>query len=113
MPRRSYRPLIMGRRGAVASNHPLGSQAGLDILRAGGNAVDAAVAVGFAVGVVEPHMSGIGGDSFYQLHLTNESSGVAVNGTGSAPAHSDLEFFRKNGIPNYGPLASSTPGTVG
>lgn len=113
MPLRSYRPLIMGPRGAVASNHPLSSQAGLDVLRANGNAVDATVAMGFAIGVVEPHMSGIGGDSFYQLHLAGDSRGVVVNGTGAAPATSDRERFRRSGIPNYGPVSASIPGTVG
>ncbi|MFN8556968.1 MAG: gamma-glutamyltransferase [Dehalococcoidia bacterium] len=46
----------------MAANHPLAVRAGLDVLRAGGNAADAAVAVGAALGVVEPHMSGVGGD---------------------------------------------------
>ena len=53
---RCYRPLIIGRRGAVAANHPLAAQAGLMALRAGGNAVDAAVATALALSVVEPMM---------------------------------------------------------
>ena len=103
----------MGRRAAVASNHPLASQAGLDVLRAGGNAVDAAVAVGFAIGVVEPHMSGIGGDSFYQLHFGNSAAPSVINGTGAAPVASNAAMFRKDGIPNHGPQSASTPGSVG
>ncbi len=103
----------MGRHGAVASNHPLASQAGLDILRAGGNAIDAAVAIGFAVGVVEPHMSGIGGDSFYQVHRADGSAASVINGTGSAPATSSASHFRQDGMPNAGPRSASTPGTVG
>src|ERR1700724_2491127 len=57
---RSHRALIMGRNGAVGANHPMAAQAGLDILRAGGNAVDASVAVALALGVCEPMMSGLG-----------------------------------------------------
>jgi gamma-glutamyltranspeptidase/glutathione hydrolase len=59
---RAYRTLIMGRNGAVGANHPIATQAGLDVLRAGGNAVDAAVAISLTLGVVEPMMSGLGGD---------------------------------------------------
>ena len=66
--RRAHRALIMGRNGAVGANHPLAAQAGLDTLRAGGNAVDAAVAISLALGVVEPGMSGLGGDGFYQVY---------------------------------------------
>ena len=75
---RAHRPLIMGRNGAVAANHPLATQAGLDILRAGGNAIDAAVAIGLALGVVEPGMSGLGGDGFYQVYTTSDQCGPVL-----------------------------------
>src|SRR5690242_4476054 len=68
LPSRTYRTLIMGRHGAVGTNHPLATQAGLDVLRAGGNAVDASVAIALTLSVVEPMMSGLGGDGFYQVH---------------------------------------------
>lgn len=111
MPRRSYRPLIIGRNGAVASNHPLATQAGLDVLRAGGNAIDATIAMGFAIGVVEPHMSGIGGDSFYNVFLARGARNFVVNATGGAPDEASATAFAQ-GMPNWGPRSISTPGTV-
>jgi gamma-glutamyltranspeptidase len=108
---RCYRPLIIGRRGAVAANHPLAAQAGLSALRAGGNAVDAAVATAMALSVVEPMMSGLGGDGFY--HVFNAKSGRAIvfNGTGPAPRAATAERYSA-GIPRTGPLSVSLPGLV-
>src|ERR1700726_3186169 len=102
---RSYRPLIIGRRGAVAANHPLASQAGLMALRAGGNAADAAVATALALGVCEPMMSGLGGDGFY--HVLMAAGGASVfNGSGPAPQAATPERYA-SGIPLAGPLAVS------
>jgi gamma-glutamyltranspeptidase/glutathione hydrolase len=108
---RSYRPVIIGRRGAVAANHPLAAQAGLLALRAGGNAVDAAVATAATLAVVEPMMSGPGGDGFY--HVYDQASGRAAvfNGTGPAPAAATPERYA-GGIPRIGPLSVSVPGTL-
>src|SRR5947209_148831 len=108
---RSYRPLIIGRRGAVAANHPLAAQAGLLALRAGDNAVDAAVATAMTLAVVEPMMSGLGGDGFY--HVFDQATGRAVvfNGTGPAPAAASPERYA-SGMPRTGPLSVSVPGTV-
>ncbi|MBX6742800.1 MAG: gamma-glutamyltransferase [Acetobacteraceae bacterium] len=110
---RSHRPLIMGRRGAVASNHPVATQAGLDVLRAGGNAADATIAVALALGVAEPHMSGLGGDGFYHLYSVTGGRAVTINATGAAPAAATVEFYRaEGGIPVHGPLSISTPGML-
>ena len=109
---RSYRPVIMGRRGAVASNHPLATQAGLLTLQAGGDAVDAAVAIGATLGVVEPFMSGLGGDGFYHVYRKATGEAVVFNGTGAAPRAATPERYA-SGIPMSGPLAFNTPGSVG
>jgi gamma-glutamyltranspeptidase / glutathione hydrolase len=108
---RSYRPVIIGARGAAAANHPLAAQAGLLALRAGGNGVDAAVATAVTLAAVEPMMSGLGGDGFY--HVYDKASGRAVvfNGTGPAPTAATLERY-PGGIPRIGPLSISVPGTV-
>jgi gamma-glutamyltranspeptidase/glutathione hydrolase len=102
----------MGRRGAVASNHPLATQAGLLALQAGGNAIDAAVAVASTLSVVEPFMSGLGGDGFYHVYVRRTGEAVVVNGTGPAPGAATPERYA-SGIPPSGPLAVSVPGSVG
>jgi gamma-glutamyltranspeptidase len=108
---RAYRPLIIGRRGAVAANHPLAAQAGLLALRGGGNAVDAAVATGLALSVVEPMMSGLGGDAFYQVFDAASGGATVFNGTGPAPAAATPERYA-GGISRTGPLSVSVPGMV-
>jgi gamma-glutamyltranspeptidase / glutathione hydrolase len=108
---RSYRPLAIGRRGAVAANHPLAAQAGLLALRAGGNAVDAAVATAMALAVVEPMMSGLGGDGFYHVYQQSTGRAVVFNGTGPAPAAATPERYAGS-IPRIGPLSVSVPGTL-
>lgn len=110
---RAHRPLIMGRNGAVGANHPLAAQAGLDTLRAGGNAVDAAVAISLTLGVVEPGMSGLGGDGFYQVYTTADGVARCWNATGAAPLSATPERFRARGIAVRGPLSVSTPGLLG
>jgi gamma-glutamyltranspeptidase / glutathione hydrolase len=108
---RSYRPLIIGRRGAVAANHPLAAQAGLLALRAGGNAADAAVATAATLAVVEPMMSGLGGDGFYHVYQQATGRAVVFNGTGPAPAAATPERYA-GGIPRVGPLSISVPGML-
>src|SRR5262249_51968272 len=95
---RSHRPLIMGRNGAVGANHPMAAQAGIDIRRAGGNAVAAWVAVGLALGVCEPMMSGLGGDGFYHVFVAGKTEATVFNGSGPAPKAATPERYR-GGIP--------------
>ncbi len=114
---RPHRPLIMGRNGAVGANHPAAAQAGLDTLRAGGNAADAAVATALALGVCEPAMSGLGGDGFYHLHraptpTAPDGAAIVYNGTGPAPAAATPESYAA-GIPVDGPRSVSVPGMLG
>src|SRR5579862_2630731 len=109
---RSYRALIVGRQGAAAANHPLAAQAGLLALRAGGNAVDAAVATALALSVVEPMMSGLGGDAFYHVFDAKSGRAVVFNGTGPAPRAATPERYA-GGIPRTGPLSVSVPGMLG
>src|SRR5207302_4512287 len=108
---RCYRPLAIGRNGAVAANHPLAAQAGLLALRAGGNAVDAAVATAATLAVVEPMMSGLGGDAFYQVFHAKTGRSVVFNGTGPAQLVATPERYAA-GIPRTGPLSVSVPGLV-
>ncbi len=108
---RAYRALIIGRRGAVAANHPLAAQAGLMALRAGGNAVDAAVATAASLAVVEPMMSGIGGDGFYHAFDAKTGRATVYNGTGPAPKAATPERYA-GGIPRTGPLSASVPGML-
>ncbi|MBV9553137.1 MAG: gamma-glutamyltransferase, partial [Alphaproteobacteria bacterium] len=109
---RAYRALIAGRRGAVAANHPLAAQAGLMALRGGGNAVDAAVATALALSVVEPMMSGLGGDAFYHVFDAKTGRAVVFNGSGPAPRQATPERYT-TGIPRTGAMSASVPGMVG
>jgi len=105
-------------RAAVATAHPAATQAGIDILSAGGNAFDAAVAVSAALAVVEPHGSGLGGGGFWLLHRASDGHEVMIDGRERAPlsAHRDL-FLDSEGrfVPSLaldGPLAAGIPGVA-
>jgi gamma-glutamyltranspeptidase len=111
LPSRTHRVLIMGRNGAVGANHPLATQAGLDMLRAGGNAVDAAVAISLTLGVVEPGMSGLGGDGFYHVYLAKDATSRCYNATGGAPLAAAPDRFT-TGMAVRGPHSVSTPGLL-
>ena len=107
----AHRPVVMGRNGMVCAGHPLAAQAGVSVLQQGGNAVDAAIATAAALGVVEPLMSGIGGDGFIMAYLAGEDRLRVSNGTGAAPYAATLERYR-DGIPMKGILSVSVPGLL-
>ncbi len=109
----AFRPSVMGRNGMVTSGHVLASQAGIQTMMAGGNAVDAAIATAAALGVVEPAGSGVGGDGFIFIYWAETGQVVAVNATGPAPRAATRETYLKNGgIPMKGMRSVSVPGLV-
>ncbi|MEQ1853740.1 MAG: gamma-glutamyltransferase, partial [Chthoniobacteraceae bacterium] len=81
----TFHPRLMGRRGAVASNSHLSANAGADVLKAGGNAIDAAVAMAFVEGLVNPQMNTIGGECPILLRVAGDSRVIALNGNMAAP----------------------------
>lgn len=115
----AHRPVVMGRNGMVCAGHPLASGAGIATLRRGGNAVDAAMAVAAALGVVEPESSGVGGDGFIMVYRRGGPSAdpalggtvEVVNATGAAPLRATRDAYR-DGIPMKGIRSVSTPGLV-
>jgi gamma-glutamyltranspeptidase / glutathione hydrolase len=94
---------------------PLATQAALDILKKGGNAIDAAIAANAVLGVVEPTGAGIGGDLFAMIWSADKGKLYGLNGSGRSPRSLKLNYFLDNGyefIPSYGPLPVSVPGCV-
>src|SRR5882724_11525094 len=87
----TWRPVVMSEHGMVASGHPLASEAGVRILKAGGNAVDAAIATWAAQGVVEPMMTGLGGDMFILIYLAKTNEVKFINGSGIAPMAATID----------------------
>lgn len=107
------RPVIGGLNGVVISNHPMASMAGFEILKQGGNAIDAAVAVSAALGVVEPYLSGPGGEGFLMYYEAATGDVHFLNLTGRAPAALTLEpFLEDSSRQSRGPLSSLVPGAV-
>ena len=106
---------VIAPHGMVAASQPLAAQVGLDILKAGGNAVDAAVAVNAVLGLVEPHMNGVGGDLFALVWHAETEQLYALNATGRAPHAISRETLVRQGyerMPGDGPLTWTVPGAV-
>src|SRR5262249_56900219 len=94
---RSRRSMVVARRGMVATSNPLAAQAGLAILREGGNAADAAVATAAVLNVTEPASTGIGGDCFALYFDAKSKKVTALNGSGRAPARLHLDDLLASG----------------
>ena len=106
---------VIAPHGMAATSQPLVTQIALDILKAGGSAVDAAIAANAALGLMEPTGSGIGGDLFAIVWDAEKGELVGLNASGRAPALMTLDYFRDKGldsIPSFGPLPVSVPGAV-
>jgi gamma-glutamyltranspeptidase/glutathione hydrolase len=111
----SARSVAMARNGMVCTSQTLASSAGLAVLRAGGNAFDAAIAAVAVQGVVEPYNTGLGGDCLMLAWSARERRLLALNGTGRAPAAATLAEYRRRGVhemPPQGVLTVTVPGAV-
>ncbi len=106
---------VIAQNGIVATSHPLAVQAGLDILKSGGNAIDAAIACNALMGLVEPTGNGVGGDLFAIVWDARTKKLHGLNASGRSPHSLTLEHFKKlklTAIPQDGPLPVSVPGCV-
>jgi gamma-glutamyltranspeptidase/glutathione hydrolase len=106
---------VLGQNGMVATSHPLATQIGLDILKNGGNAIDAAIAANAALGLMEPTGCGVGGDLFAIVWDANTKKLYGLNASGRSPKKLTLAYFEEKGmskIPSLGPLPVSVPGAV-
>jgi gamma-glutamyltranspeptidase / glutathione hydrolase len=121
------RTLATGERGVVEAKHPIAAEIGADVLRQEGNAIDAAVAVAFAIGVVEPFMSGLGGGGFMVIHVADKSETVVVDYSMVSPAFATEDMYtviggKDTGLFGWpavegdenliGPKSVAVPGTV-
>lgn len=109
------RPDVSGTQGAVVAGHPLAAAAGYEVLRSGGNAVDAAVTMAAVLAVVRPHMNGIGGDAFALFYDGATGEVTGLNGSGQSGALASAGLFAERGleeVPGGGPLSVTVPGAV-
>ena len=111
-----YRATTMGTNGMVTTPHYLASQAALQVLHKGGNAVEAAIAAASTIAVVYPHMNSIGGDNFWLIYNAKTKQVKALNSSGRAGEKATIDFYKEQGfhkIPARGPLSANTvPGAV-
>ncbi|MEM6525450.1 MAG: gamma-glutamyltransferase [Bacteroidota bacterium] len=106
---------VLGQNGMVATSHPLATQIGLDILKSGGNAIDAAIGANAALGLMEPTGCGIGGDLFAIVWDGKTKKLYGLNASGRSPQKLTLEYFenqKMQKIPSHGSLPVSVPGAV-
>jgi len=106
---------VIAQHGMACTSQPLATQVALDILKAGGNAIDAAIAANAVLGLVEPISNGIGGDLFAIVWEAKSGQLHGLNASGRSPRSLTLEYFQEKGfekIPSYGPLPVSVPGCV-
>ena len=111
----STRSEVIAENGMVATSHPLATQVGIDILKNGGNAIDAAIAANAAIGLMEPTGNGIGGDLFAIIWVEKDKKLYGLNASGRSPKNLTLDYFKNKSfseIPAYGPLPVSVPGCV-
>src|SRR5207249_3026015 len=114
-PGKAGRSAVIAPHGMVATSHPLAAQVGLDVLKKGGNAVDAAIAMNAAMGLMEPMSCGIGGDLYAIVWDAKTKKLYGLNASGRAPQKATIAWFREHGhefIPEKGPLSWSVPGCV-
>src|SRR6476620_4514707 len=109
------RSTVHAQNAMVATSHPLAALAGVEVLRAGGTAADAAVAAAALLGVIEPQSTGIGGDCFALIQPRGEGKITAYNGSGRAPAAADASWYLERNIhavPLTSAHAVSIPGAI-
>ena len=110
------RPVFMGRHGVVTAGHYLAAAAGMRMFEKGGNAIDAGVAAGLALNVLEPQSNGIGGEVPILIYSARQKRVYAINGQGYAPKAATIAWFRSRGIeiiPGDGFLPATVPGAFG
>ena len=106
--------MAVGENGMICTSHPAASMAGLDMLRSGGNAVDASLAAIAVLAVVEPHMTGIGGDCF-ALFSIGGAAPIALDGSGRAPGAAKAEWYVDRDIREIPPTSAhavTIPGAI-